>query len=68
MRCCAHEREAHTHWRDGSDCGSCGCRAWRGPLARRLYHPVLVRLLLTLDGSTAAPNGVVALVPRRPRV
>lgn len=34
-RCmCGHLREAHEHWRDGSDCGSCPegeCSRYRRP-------------------------------------
>lgn len=31
---CGHPRDAHEHYRDGSDCGSCGrafCRRYRRP-------------------------------------
>ena len=29
-RCrCGHDREAHEHYRRGSDCCQCACRRWR---------------------------------------
>jgi hypothetical protein len=40
---CGHGRDAHEHWRRGSDCGACGsgvCAAYRrrGGLVRRLLR------------------------------
>jgi hypothetical protein len=35
---CGHEREYHRHYRNGTDCGTCGravCPRFRGPLVRR---------------------------------
>jgi hypothetical protein len=26
---CGHGRDAHAHYREGSDCALCGCRRWR---------------------------------------
>jgi len=26
---CGHGRDAHAHYRKGSDCALCGCRRWR---------------------------------------
>ena len=26
---CGHDRNAHAHYRKGSDCALCGCRRWR---------------------------------------
>lgn len=30
VRCrgCGHTRAVHDHYRDGSDCGRCGCEQW----------------------------------------
>lgn len=28
-RRCAHDREAHEHYRRGSDCALCDCPRWR---------------------------------------
>ena len=27
---CVHDRQAHEHYREGSDCGLCGCRRFAG--------------------------------------
>jgi hypothetical protein len=31
---CGHAREAHVHYRRGSDCGACGCGRYHRPLLR----------------------------------
>jgi hypothetical protein len=51
---CGHERTVHGHYRDGDDCGSCGCPRFRRPgrmsasvlawaVARWLREPPLQR-------------------------
>ena len=68
MRCCAHEHAPHQHHRRGTDCAVCGCRAWRGPVARRvpvpapllawwLTRPLSARLDLVATISTRRPVG-----------
>ena len=33
---CGHDKQAHMHYRAGSDCGMCGCGRYRRPLLSRL--------------------------------
>jgi len=45
---CRHSRDAHRHYRPGSDCAFCDCPRWSLPRADRrilqqLLHPVLFR-------------------------
>jgi hypothetical protein len=34
---CGHTREAHRHYRSGTDCGLCGCLKWRPAPSEHLY-------------------------------
>lgn len=33
---CGHEKQAHAHYRRGSDCAFCDCARYHRPLLRRL--------------------------------
>lgn len=37
---CGHAKQAHEHYRRGSDCALCGCRRFHRPLSSWLRNPI----------------------------
>jgi hypothetical protein len=58
---CGHPRDAHTHYRDGTDCGTCGrlaCPSYRRPGRRRDTAWQLAGIVAAVLLGTAAVGWV----------
>lgn len=53
---CGHYRDAHSHYRYGTECALCGCRRWAPPRWWRLRSYRLGRESLSTTTSSWAPN------------